>query len=188
MCSSRRYGALIGLAWLLATPAQAQVTPLIFEREDIRIESPPHPITAEDTKNAAASTNPKSPGAASPHAPLTYNVEVRPEDALRLEYIHTLNELPDAGGVMIVFTAPSVIGLPALKVPTAVDALFVLDNGTITQILPNVVLADLTQEVVAQAPIKAFLFLKAGTVTAQHIHPQDVVVGKKFTPAPPLLQ
>jgi uncharacterized membrane protein (UPF0127 family) len=163
---------------LWATAAQAQVTPLIFAREDIRIESPKiqQVLTAEKPQEAPPA-----------HPPLLFNIEVRPEDALRLEYIHTLNSLTDDSGVMIAFSAPSVVALPSFKVPTPVDALFVLDNGRIEQILPNVVLSELTQEITTKSPIKGFLFLKAGTVAALGIRPNDVVSGKTFTPAPPLM-
>ncbi len=161
---------------LLAATVYAQVTPLIFERENITIQSPLPRVPKE------GETAPPS------HPPLVYDVEIRPEDALRLESIHMLNNLTDASGVMIAFTAPSVVALPALQAPTAVDALFVMQDGTIAQILPNVILADITQEIVAREPIKAFLFLKAGTVAAQKIRPLDVVSGKKFTAAPPLLK
>lgn len=178
--SSRTIIALFFFA--TAGVAQAQVTPLIFERENIRIESPaPSTIQTASPKDAAA----PSPV---PHAPLTYDVEIRPEDALRLEYIHSLNSLNDSTGVMIAFTAPSVVPLPAWQTPTAVDALFVSNNGTIVQILPNVVLADLKQDIMAQVPIKAFLFLRAGSAAARGIHPQDVVVSKKFIPAPAFLK
>lgn len=163
---------------LFAATAQAQVTPLIFERENIRIESPP----------ARNPSDYKEVPVALSHVPLSFDTEIRPEDALRLEYIHTLNNLTDTSAVMIAFTAPSVVPLPAMQVPTAVDALFVTSDGTITQILPNVVLADLTQEIVAKAPVKAFLFLKAGTVAAKAIQPGDTVIGKRFAAKPPILQ
>lgn len=165
-----------------ASAAHAQVTPLIFERENIRIESP-----STSTVQTAAPKDTTTPPPA-PHAPFTYDVEIRPEDALRLEYIHSLNNLNDNTGVMITFTAPSVVPLPPLQTPTPVDALFVSNNGTIMQILPNVVLGDLKQDVIAQGPVKAFLFLRAGSASARGIHPQDVVVSKKFIPAPAFLK
>lgn len=173
--------ALLGWAgWAHA----AQVTPVIFERETIRIESPvPKAVSA--AKPGEAATPPAEVPAT--HSPLVYEVEIRPEDALKLEYIHTLNALTDTTGVMIAFTAPSVVALPAYQVSTPVDALFITDNGTVGQILPNVVLADMTQEIVSAFPVKAFLFLKSGTAVSRGIRPQDIVVGKKFNPAPPFL-
>ncbi len=172
--------ALLALM-LFASAAQAQVTPVIFERENIRIESPLQKMVMKDPKEAEAP-------APTAHAPLVFDVEIRPEDALRLEYIHTLNSLTDTSGVMIAFSAPSVVALPPLQVPTAVDALFVMNDGTVAQIMPNVVLADITQEIVAQKPIKAFLFLKAGAVAAKAIQPGDVIYGKRFASKPQLMK
>lgn len=175
MRNKMRYG-LLGF-FLFAAPAFAQVTPLIFERESITISSPPVPVTESDTQRII--TN---------HLPLNFDVEIRPEDALRLEYIHTLNALTESNGVMIAFVAPSMVALPKMNVPTAVDALFIADDGQVVQMLPEVVLADLAQDIMAKTPIKAFLFLKAGTVKAKNILPKDKVSGKKFTPSPALMQ
>ena len=163
------------------TPAFAQVTPLIFERESISIESPSDPVITAAKDAPAKKTYP-------PHEPFTYDVEIRPEDALRLEYIHSLNELNDSTGVMIAFLAPSMVPLPVWQTPTPVDALFIANDGTILQIYPNVILSELRQEVMAPMPIKAFLFLRSGSAVARGIHPHDVVTSKKFLAAPPLLK
>ena len=168
------WNRFVFLALCLASPALAQVTPLVFEREAIRIESPAPKASDKEAK----------PG----HTPLSFNTEIRPEDALRLEYIHMLNNLTDTSAVMIAFTAPSIVALPPFKVPTPVDALFVMDDGTVAQILPGVVLENMSQEIVAHAPVKAFLFLKAGTVAKMQIRPRDLVIGKRFTPAPPVME
>ena len=139
-------------ALLLLMPicAFAQVTPVIFERASIRIDSPaPRAADAEPVPT---------------HPSYLYQVEVRPEDAMRLEYIHTLNTLSEGNGVMIAFTAPSMVALPVMNVYTPVDALFVADNGVVEQILPNVVLGELTQAVMAHGPVKAFLFLDRKSV------------------------
>jgi uncharacterized membrane protein (UPF0127 family) len=156
---------------LFSAAAQAQTTSLIFERAQIRIDSP-----APDEKEK----NPKPP-----HPSLRVDAEVRGEDALKLEYIHTLNTLAPNSGVMIVFDSPSIASLPPMKVYTPVDVLFVADDGRVLQISPNVVLAEITQNVQAKAPVKAFLFLKAGQAAAQGLHPHDNVVGSMFTPPLP---
>lgn len=164
------------LVLVFTSAAWAQIQPVIFERETITITAP----TIQSKKDDEM--------AMTLHPPLAIDVEIRPEDALRLEYIHMLNNLTDSSGVMIAFLAPSVVALPPLKVPTPVDALFVMNDGKISQILPNVLLSDLNQEIVAKEPIKAFLFLKAGMVARSMIRPGDIVSGRKFTPAPPLMQ
>lgn len=159
---------LISLCLLTQASAATAQTALIFERAEIRIEAP---LTADSDTPA--------------HPPYKYTVELRPEDALRLEYIHTLNTLTTDTGVMIAFAAPTIVALPPMNVYTAVDAIFIAEDGTILQITPNITLGEMTQEVKARAPVKAFLFLKAGEAAAQKLQPRDIVYGRMFTPAPP---
>lgn len=162
------------IATLMLLPlagAHAQTRSLIFERAEIRIDSPP--IDEKDK-------NPKPP-----HAPMRLDVEVRGEDALALEYIHTLNTLNPGSGVMIVFDIPSIVSVPAMKVYTPVDVLFVADDGTLLQIVPSVTLGEIAQNVKAKGPIKALLFIKSGEALARGLHPRDMVVGSMFTPPVP---
>lgn len=165
-----RFAALLLLA---ASPALAQ--PLVFERADIRID----PVAVVVVKEGET---------ALPRAPIPYNVEVRAEDAMKLEYIHTLNTLSETTGVVIGFDAPSIAALPRMQVFTPVDALYVAEDGTIMQIYPDVVLAELTQDIYSKEPIKAFVFLKAGEVAARGILPKDIISGPMFYPAPPMMQ
>lgn len=151
---------------LLAMPAGAQ---MVFARAEIRID----PAAQEDQPQRVS---------------LTYNIELRSEEALSLDYIHTLNTLSDTTGVAIMFNEPSIAALPRMQVFTPVDALFVADNGTILQIYPNVVLGDLQQEVYAKDPIAGFIFLKAGEVQARGIRPHDIVAGSMFAAAPPIME
>lgn len=173
-CLRRLKFASAVMAMLVPAAAMAQVTPVIFERTDIRIDHAP--IGGKDGEVTIQRN------------PVTYNIELRSEDALKLEYIHTLNNLTDPTGVMIVFAAPTMAPLPALQVFTAVDALFLAEDGTVLQILPNVALGEMTQDIMARDPVKAFLFLKAGQVAAQSIQPHDTVVGTMFTPSPAVMQ
>ena len=171
---SRFSSLFAALLVLLAAPAMAQ--PLIFERADIRIDPVAIvPITPGDTK-------------AAPRVPVSYNVEVRSEDAMKLEYIHTLNTLNETNGVVIAFNAPSIAALPRLQVFTAVDALYVAEDGTIMQIYPNVVLAELAQEIYSAEPIAAFVFLQAGQVDARGILPKDIISGPMFYASPAVMQ
>jgi hypothetical protein len=159
---------------MLAQPAFAQVTPIIFERVDIRVD-PLQPIPQDGVATIMRDST-------------RYNVELRSEDALQLEYIHTLNDLAEDGGVMILMSQPAMVPLPSMQVFTPVDALFVADDGTILQILPNVTLGELKQDIMAREPIKALLFLKAGEVQKRILQPRDIISGTMFTPAPPVME
>jgi len=148
-------------------------TSLIFERTRIQIESPPR-TDAEKTKKP-------------PHVSLAYDIELRAEEALRLEYIHTLNTLSDSTGVMIALQNPGIINIPAMKVYTPVDVLFLDEIGTIQQIIPKLTLGELTQTVQSRAPVKSILFLQAGEVARRGIRPQDIAIGAMFV-SPPDIQ
>ena len=162
------------LAMLAAAPMLAFAqSSLIFERATIHIESPPR--------------NDKIKNQKPPHVSLVYDVEVRPEDALRLEYIHALNTLGDESGVMINLESPSIIALPAMKVYTAVDVLFMDEMGTVLQIMPKITLAEMNQPLQSRLPVKSMLFLRAGEAAARGIHPQDSVMGNMFA-SPPAVQ
>jgi hypothetical protein len=158
----------------LPLPAYAQ---MVFERAKIIIQPATLPAT-EPAKN----DQPPPPA----RAPIPLEVELRNEDALRLEYIHELNTLSPDTGVMIALGIPEITPLPAMSVFTPVDAIFVDEEGVIIQILPTVILGEMTRSIAARRPIKAFLFLKAGQATARAIRPHDIVVGSSFTPPPPV--
>lgn len=157
---------LISLAFLASVPTQTQAqSAVIFERIPIEIQLP----RPSDTKTE-------------PLPKLKLSVELRPEDALRLEYIHALNILTPTTGVMIYFAAPTLIALPAMKVYTPVDVAFVEEDGKIVQIVSNVVLGEMPQEIMVDRPIKAFLFFKAGQAAQAGIKKGSLVSAKVFTP------
>lgn len=159
------------LGFVLPNATVAQSRSLIFERAQIRID----PQTIRTPDKEIAITPP----------PVRLDVEVRGEDALSLEYIHTLNTLDDKNGVMILFTSPSIAALPAMKVYTPVDVLFIADDGMIVQISPKVVLGEMAQTIQAKAPVKAFLFMNAGTAAGNGLRPRDTVAGNMFLPPAP---
>lgn len=168
------FSSTLAACLLMASAALAQ--PLVFERADIRID----PVAIVPIKPG----DPTAP----PRIPISYNAEVRAEDAMKLEYIHTLNTLTDTTGVVIAFSAPSLAALPRMQVFTPVDALYVAEDGTIMQIYPEVALAELTQEMYSKEPIKAFVFLKAGEVAARGILPKDIISGPMFYASPAVMQ
>ncbi len=115
-------------------------------------------------------------------------VEIRSEEALNLEYIHTLNDLTDDTGVMIAFNAPSIVSVPTMNVYQAVDILFIDEDGIILQILPNIVPAQINRDITASEPVSAFLYLKAGEVKKRDIRPKDVVTHGLFNAKPVILK
>jgi hypothetical protein len=162
--------SILILCTLLPLMATAQTGSLIFERSKLSIESPP--IHDEATSVTMA------------HAPIPYTIELRPESALNLEYIHALNTLKANEGVLIAFSSPAIASLPPMKVYTQVDALFITPEGIIAQIFPGIVLGELTQDVRPREPMGGFLFIKSGEAARLGINPLDNVVGPPFSARP----
>lgn len=177
--------AVLSLCLLLAAPATAQV---IFQREKLLIAPPPitilkKTVSEEDAKRQADAPPP------SPQRPArSFMVEVRGEDALQLEYIHTMNDLKEGDGVMIAFYLPSLSPLPAFRVYTPVDVLFLADDGEVLQIAPNVVPGEITQEIMASAPVRAFLYIKAGEAKRLNLRPGDIATHATFNAKPLVIQ
>ena len=167
---------------LLGAPlmAAAQTSPVIFERQDIVIYPAVKPAITNDAGEEVAPAPDRSP--------LRFSVEIRSEEAMKLEYIHTMNTLTETTGVMIVFTLPTMVSLPNFSVTTPVDVLFVDDQGFILQMLPGVVPANITQDIMAKSPVRAFIYLKAGTIKATKLRPRDRVESPVFTPPPPVIE
>ncbi len=179
---------LLLLAFPISLSAQGLITnPLVFEREQITILPTPAPETAPTPATKSDTAEKEMPPVAA-RMPVTLNVEVRPEDALKLDYIHALTTLNDTNGVMLAFGAPTIAPLPMFRVQQATDVLFVDDTGLILQIYPGHIPMDVTREIYADKPIKALLYVKAGLVAARDIRPKDRVQSRVFTPPPPILQ
>lgn len=169
-----------------ASYAQGLTTnPLIFERETIQI-IPQQPKESAQQATSTSSQQPDPPE--KERMPHSFNVEIRPEDALKLDYIYGLTTLNDTNGVMIAFGAPTIAPLPFFRVQQATDVLFVNDEGVILQIYPGHIPMDVTRDIYADTPIKALIYLKAGVVKALDIRPKDIVQSRVFNPPPPLLQ
>lgn len=164
-----------------ADTANAQV---IFQREKLVISPPPITrIISDETSETPPAQKPEVE-----RMPQTFMVEVRSEEALNLEYIHTLNGLGDNSGVMIAFSVPSIVSVPTMKVYEAVDVLFIDENGVIVQILPDIVPAEITRDIAANKPVSAFLYIKAGESKKRGIRPRDIATHSVFSANPVILQ
>ena len=172
MCfpKAKWFSSGIAVLWLLGTAAAfAQETPVIFERTEIRID----PAFTERAPDMPAEVRSAS----------RFSIELRSEDAARLEYIPSLNTLADSEGVMILFRAPILTALPKLNNFIPVDAVMIAEDGTILSISPAVILANLPEQELSADPVKALLFLKAGTLAARDIKVKDMIVAPMFASA-----
>ncbi len=172
------------LCILMPAFAAAQNTPLVFRRESMTIipKAPPVKVLTEEDegKEEKAETQPTDP--------LVFNIEVRGERAMRLEGITSLTRLQDDTGVMIMFGAP--IDLPQMKlnIYTPVDALMVDEEGTIFQIMPELILGHMAEDVPNRKPVLAFLYLKSGICAEKGIRPGSRIEHPYFMPKPTVLE
>ncbi|MBN66979.1 MAG: hypothetical protein CMM94_05370 [Rickettsiales bacterium] len=154
--------------------------PIIFQKDSLTITSYPRAEKSEEQEGENA-----APPTPTEHV---FSVEVRPENAMRLEWIHTLNTLDNNRGVMIAFETPMQIPLMPLEVYKPVDVLFIDNDGKILQIAPSVVLGELQQDIYAKKPIRAFLYLQGGISESLNIKPRDEVDHPLFNSAPVVLE
>lgn len=170
-------------AFALAQERMMDSQPLVFSRQTITIQPTapePPPATTQPAKK------PELPPL--PRIPISYSIELRGERDLSLDYIDSLYRLSEKNGVLFNFSAPTVAPLPRFQVHHPTDVLFVDEQGVIVQILPNHVPAETTQDIMAQEPIKAWIYLQVGQVANRNIKPGDTVAGDMFTPAPPIMR
>lgn len=172
--------------------ASSSAAQVIFEREVIDIAPPPEKnqqaaaqddiLSSQDKKPATRSKNKKK------REIQRFTGEVRGEEALTLEYIHTLNNLTENTAVMIVLNSPSIVSLPAFNVYTPVDAAFIKNDGEIYQIFPSIVPAEINQDITAKIPVRAVIYFKAGLTKTLDIRPRDIVMHRAFNAKPIVIQ
>lgn len=183
------FASLFSLLLLcIHSPSEAQV---IFQREPFEIAPPPAKSQVVD--NVEDKTTLPSKTAAQKQKDAVrishqFTGEIRGEEALTLEYIHTLNALSDDSTVMILLDAPSIVSLPVYNVYTPIDVAFVDNDGEIVQIIPSIVPAEITRDIQAETPIRAFIFFKAGITKSLDIRPKDIVKFSAFNARPIIIQ
>lgn len=94
---------------------------------------------------------------------------------------------PEKTGVLMTFAEPGVQPIVRMTQYAPVDILFIDKQGKITQIAPNLTLADLEQDIYPDAPVLAFLFLKGGACASLSINPGDDIEYALFKKPPAML-
>lgn len=169
---------------LIAPAAFAAENPVIFQRDVVTYV----PVTPVEVIEEAPAEGEEEAEPEPPREAFDIDVEIRPQDALRLEWIHTLNNLKDKQGVMIVLSEAMQIPLMPLQVFTPLDVIVIDERGAVSQLIPNVVLATLGEDIVASRPTRAFLYMRAGSIAANRMQPADMVDHPYFTPQQTVLQ
>lgn len=117
-----------------------------------------------------------------------FMVEVRPLSFLDQHDFMAHQPFTDKEGMMMLIDSHTSVQLKSSNLLGKVDVLFVLDDGVIERIAPELVLPELAEPLTSDKPIRAFIFLKDGMVKQSDIRPGDSVEGAVFKTRPVILQ
>jgi uncharacterized membrane protein (UPF0127 family) len=167
----------------LAIPAaQAdESTPLFYTRTTILIRRAHVPPPAPPMFPWQKAAEPQNSG-------LAFDVEVR--DAMTLynqEGWFNLSGPSENSGVLLAFSAPGIAPIVPSQQYVPLDILLIDKEGTIVQIIPNLLLSELQQDIYPEKPVLAFLYLKGGSCADLSISPGDIVEYKLFKRPPVVL-
>lgn len=119
---------------------------------------------------------------------LVFDVEVRDASVMYNQSgWYNLSSMSDQSGVMLMFDHPGIAPVSASAQYVPLDVLMVDEEGIISQIVPNLMMSQMTADILPTAPVKAFLILKGGTCSAMRIQPGDRVLYKQFKQPPTVL-
>lgn len=117
-----------------------------------------------------------------------FAVEVRTLAFLEQRDFVVHQPFSDKEGMMIPLEIPATITLQSSSLFGKTDILFVLEDGLIDSIAPEISLRDLTEPLASNKPVRAVIFLKSGMVRSSDIRPGDRVVADIFKHHPVILQ
>lgn len=152
-------------------------TPLLYSRSAITILT------------ASANTPPPLPWQAkTADAGIRFDVHVRDGTTLYNQTgWYNLSSPEEKTGDLFVFAALTMAPIIPNANYTPLDILFVNQEGTVEQIAPSLVLAELQDEIYPKNPVLALLFLKGGTCETLGIKPGDEIRYPIFKKPPVLL-
>ena len=158
---------------------------LVFRRDVVRIVPKAEPVIEKlEDENAEPQEEAPPPVV---RQPIDITVEIRNDQALQLGWVYSLNRMSGDFGMLIVFDPPLEIPLIQMNIFQPKDVLFVDAEGTIIQIAPRLVMAELDQSIYADRPVKSWLFLEGGTVETYGVRPGDMLRHPLFRPSPTVL-
>lgn len=151
---------------------------LVFRRDIITIK-PKHVPVIQD-ESGAATTAPQ-------RQPIQIAAEIRSEQALQLDWVHSLSRIGEKQSMIILFDPPVDFPIFASNVYQPLDILHINAEGIITHIIPDIILFELQEPIASPNPIRARMFLTAGNAEKLDIRPGDRVDHPLFTPKPRIL-
>lgn len=175
--------------WLLPLSAGYAYNTLTYSTTVIKIIPANEPAAANknnDQKTVDARTSDLLP--ALHRAQKEFTVEVRPLSFLAQKDFISHQPFTDREGMMMIIEPPAQEQLRSSNLIGKIDVLFVLEDGTIEKIAPDIDLTQLAEPLTTDKPVRAFVFLKAGMAQASDIKPGDHIAGSLFKSHPVVLQ
>ena len=124
---------------------------------------------------------PQSDKPPTPHKIINFDVDIREAGNFRNQQgWYSLSGLSERRGVLVMENAPGIVPLEPAQQYAPLDVLMLEDDGTITQIFPSIVLAEMAQPINSAKPVQALLYLQGGTTEREGIKPSDKVEYQAF--------
>jgi uncharacterized membrane protein (UPF0127 family) len=174
----------------LAFPALAQHQPtFVYAKTIIRIIPKAMPEPAPAANNDKKPTvDPSGMMPVLSRGPKEFTVEVRTPSFLAQKDFISLQPFTDREGMLILVDPPARAQISATHMIASADVLFVDADGIIIKIAPNLKLSTLTETIDSELPIRAFVYLKAGTTAADDIAIGDRIENNAFKTHPQVIQ
>lgn len=165
------------LIWLLPACAHAaDSVPLFFTRSELIIQRAALP--ASEAPLPWQSIAPAD-------LALSFDIELRDGGALYQQKGWFSLDMPaDGTGMLLYFGAPILAPIPPASQYAPLDILLLDGQGRIAHIFPNLVLAELTEEIESPSPVVAFLIVRGGLCEARGIRSGDTVEHPLFKKPP----
>lgn len=117
-----------------------------------------------------------------------FDVEMRPMADTRLDWLQQMSAIPEGRGILLTMDPTLDPPIEWEKIIKKIDIIYIRPTGKIDTILPSINGETMTELPDLQNPIRAVLYLKAGTVDELNIRPGDRVIHGLFSPSPRVLQ
>ncbi len=119
---------------------------------------------------------------------VTLDAEIRDaESTVNNPGWYSFSGLEQGKAAMMLFAEPTIFSVDQADDFAPTDILFIDTYGTIREILPSLVRADMQEPVTSTEPVLAVLYLKGGTCAALGIRPNDSVQYSIFHKKPVVL-
>lgn len=163
-------------ALLLAQSAQA----VVFRRDILTVIPKPPEVLVDENGNPLK----EQP---EPRQSFRFYTEMRDENALKLDWVHSLSRISEQRTMTILFNPPRYDIIRAQAMHQPLDVISISPEGVILQIVPNLVLAELSQPIMTKEVCRARLILKGGAAGILGLVPGDRIEHPLFTPAPQVM-